>query len=64
MQRLPDINFDQYLTSLVSKYERSQDCYTQTDAASLFDFGLMAQTVREQNYIAVHCFVKLAIAFL
>ncbi|WP_271254577.1 HEAT repeat domain-containing protein [Pseudanabaena sp. Chao 1811] len=44
-----EICFDGYLKSLVSKYERSQDCYTQTDATDLFDFGLMVQTLEEKN---------------
>ena len=44
-----EICFDAYLKSLVSKYKRSQDCYTQTDATNLFDFGLMVQTIQEKK---------------
>ena len=44
-----EICFDIYLRSLVSKYERSQDGYAQTDAADLFDFGLTVQEVKEKK---------------
>jgi HEAT repeat protein len=44
-----EICFDDYLRSVVSKYQRSQDCYIQTDATDLFDFGLMVQTVEEKK---------------
>jgi predicted NACHT family NTPase len=49
MSAVSNICFDNYLTSLVSKYERSQDFYTQTDATSPVDFRLMVQTVQEQK---------------
>ncbi|MFM7888214.1 MAG: NACHT domain-containing protein, partial [Pseudanabaena sp.] len=44
-----EISFDGYLRSLVSKYERSQDGYTQTDAKDWVDFGLMVQTVDKEK---------------
>jgi predicted NACHT family NTPase len=44
-----EICFDDYLRSLIKKDERSQDGYTQTDVANLVDFGLMVQTIQEQE---------------
>ena len=44
-----EICFQAYLESLVDEDDKPQDPYTQTDAMSLFDFGLMAQTVLEQK---------------
>jgi HEAT repeat protein len=44
-----EICFDSYLRSLIKKDERSQDGYTQTDVANLVDFGLMVQTIQEQE---------------
>ncbi|TYQ25152.1 hypothetical protein [Pseudanabaena sp. UWO310] len=44
-----EICFDGYLRSIVSKYEQSRDCYAQTDATDLFDFGLMVQTVEDKK---------------